>query len=138
MKLSLAAVTVIAGLVGSLDLAEANQPASNCGGFPLSFGTTIGWTGAPGKRQRVSSVVALASITLDDDYHARGWVVWDEVGQSWLGLTPNSPRALKALWPFAALPAFSGPGIQVRFASFHEPLPKGYRLTDCPHTLAYE
>jgi len=85
----------------------------------------------------VSSVVAVAAVTTQDDFHVLAWIVWDEHGVGWLGIAPQSPADLRRLWIFPTPPDFHGPGVQVRFTPFDKPLPGRYRLLDCPRTLPY-
>lgn len=107
-----------------------------CGGFPLMYGTTIGGIGPSATDQRPSSVMAVAAVTLQHQVQAKAWIVWDERGYAWLGLSERSPADLKRLWGFREPLRFTGP---IRFTPTTKPLPqylpKQYRLTDCPDAL---
>jgi|GEM_PF-2152129 len=114
------------------------QRRVNCGGFSLRYGTTIGSMGPSVDKQRASSIMAVAAIAPAKDRHARAWLVWDERGNPWLGLTEKTPAELRRFWSFKVLPSFiGGVGTQVRFAPMTKPLPSKYRLVDCPDALIY-
>lgn len=136
MNRLIAAVSVTLALIASMRGADAASTEVRCGGFPLPYGTSFAWTGPVGGRQRVSSVMAVAAVT-KGDLRARAWIVWDEIGEGWLGLAETSPSDLRALWTSKTPPTYHGPGIQVRFEPFKRPLPKTYRLIDCPQALPF-
>ncbi len=115
----------------------ANRLApTQCGGFPLPYGTTIAVIGPIVGAERVASVVALGAVTSGNDLHARAWVVWDETGYAWLGIAQRSPAVLRRFWTNPEPPDFSA-GVRVRFTPLTKPLPKPYHITDCPHTLPF-
>lgn len=109
---------------------------THCGGFPLSYGTTIAVIGPVVGKPRVASVVALGAVTAGNDLHARAWVVWDETGYAWLGLAQHSPAVLRRFWINPQPPEFRA-GVRVRFTPLTKPLPKPYLITDCPHALPF-
>ena len=124
--------------VGTMADASADGEPVGCGGFPLPYETTIATRGTSNTTQYASSVIAVAAVTHDDDLHAQAWMVWDEGGFRYLGLTKRSPADLQSLWVFNRPPDFSGPGVQVRFTPLQKPLPKPYHLTACPRALPNE
>lgn len=85
----------------------------------------------------MASVMALAAVTTQKDLHARAWMVWDEAGYAWLGIAERSPADLRRLWTNPKPPDFRF-GVRVRFTPVTKPLPKAYRITDCPDALSYE
>lgn len=85
-------------------------------------------------KQYAASVMAVAAVTRGNDLQARAWVVWDEGAYAWLGITESSPADLRELWVLNSPPDFRN-SVKVRFTPMTKPLPKGYRLTDCPHAL---
>lgn len=110
----------------------------DCGGFPLRYGTLIGSSGPSIGRQRASSIMAIAAIAPGRDVHARAWVVWDERGNPWLGITDKTPADLRQLGAFKVAPTFvGGVGTQVRFAPMSTRLPAKYGLVDCPDALLF-
>jgi hypothetical protein len=138
MKIAFLLVIGLAALARSAPIASANEVPMGCGGFPLRYETTIASRGPSATKQYISSVIAVAAVTAGEDLHARAWMVWDEGGFAWLGVAKNSPPDLRAMWAFGTPPEFHGPGVQVRFTPLKKPLPKTYRLTDCPRALHIE
>jgi hypothetical protein len=135
------AVLALSALLIAVQGVHANpdilrQP--HCAGFPLRYGTSIGLMGPSIGKQHARSIMALAAIARGRDLHARGWMVWDERGNPWLGITQSSPPDLRKLWVFKVPPTFtSRAGVQVRFAPMTKPLPANYNIVDCPDALPY-
>lgn len=135
MKLTPLVLLLVGSMLASLapgGAATVNRTVG-CGGFGLPYGASIGSSGPSRTRQRVSSVIAVAAVTVvgASEPRVQGWMIWDERGMAWLGLKKNSPPALRRLWVFTVPPDFRGPGVQVRFTPIKS-LPKAYELTDCP------
>ena len=126
-------------LCAATSRADAGLKYVECGGFRLPYETSIASTRLIGTSvNRISSVIAVAAVTsADGDLHVRAWMVWDERAFAWLAIAKNSPVDLKRLWIYDIRPRFAGPGIQLQFTPLQKPLPKAYRLTDCPHVLPY-
>jgi len=113
--------------------ANAAVPSVECGGFPLPYYTTIGWSGPSKTDLRPSSVIAVAAVVAagSSDNRARAWVVWDERGKAWIGVKKDSPADLiRAFFPEP--PNFDGRGARVHFALLGSELPNLYRLEACP------
>jgi len=117
-------------------LALAQTTVVSCGGFPLSYGTTIGASGPTAQQQSPRSVEAVAAVTKPPDLHALAWVVWDERGQSWLALVKGTPADLQRLWRFPKPPDFGSAGSIVQISPLTAALPQQYELTYCSAALS--
>jgi hypothetical protein len=106
-----------------------NAP-SNCGGFPLPLGTTIGLLTTNGKTT-VSSVESIAAVTTQSGKKAVAWIVLDETATRWLAISASSPADIKSLVPKPALDFTRHPELKIHFTPLTEKLPGQYRLTAC-------